>query len=234
MLGSRRRPDGEHGWALVPFDVPVLPRTRLAADARQVFTVDAARRHRAAGAGLSRRRHRPGACARHADRGRLATLQTAVGGVGDDERRAGIGLRGSVAAHAADRQPTAPRHRDRRGVAAGPHRIRRLTRLRGHAAPARRRLRVAPRHRPRTAGPVPRRGCDALGRRTCSSRPVCTRTTSSTGSATTDRARRAGRCSCVARRQPGLLVRVGALFGWAGGGAVRDRRGRRTARGPHW
>ena len=35
-------PDDEHGWALVPFDVPVLPRTRLAADARQVFAVDAA------------------------------------------------------------------------------------------------------------------------------------------------------------------------------------------------
>ena len=41
VLGSRVRPDGEHGWALVPFDVPVLPRTRLAADARQVFPVDA-------------------------------------------------------------------------------------------------------------------------------------------------------------------------------------------------
>ena len=41
VVGSRCRPDGEHGWALVTFDVPVLPRTRLAADARQVFTVDA-------------------------------------------------------------------------------------------------------------------------------------------------------------------------------------------------
>jgi allantoicase len=41
VLGSRARPDGEHGWALVPFDVPVLPRSRLIADARQLFTVDA-------------------------------------------------------------------------------------------------------------------------------------------------------------------------------------------------
>jgi allantoicase len=41
VLGSRSRPDGEHGWALVPFDVPVLGRSRLAADARQTFTVDA-------------------------------------------------------------------------------------------------------------------------------------------------------------------------------------------------
>jgi allantoicase len=40
VVGSRDRPDDEHGWALVPFDVPVLPRTRLAADMRQVFTVD--------------------------------------------------------------------------------------------------------------------------------------------------------------------------------------------------
>jgi allantoicase len=29
------------GWALVPFDVPVLPRTRIAPDARQVFVVEA-------------------------------------------------------------------------------------------------------------------------------------------------------------------------------------------------
>ena len=41
ILGSRGAPDGDHGWALVPFDVDVLPRTRLATDARQVFTVDA-------------------------------------------------------------------------------------------------------------------------------------------------------------------------------------------------
>ena len=40
VLGTRDRPDGEHGWGLVPFDVTVLPRTRLAADARQVFPVD--------------------------------------------------------------------------------------------------------------------------------------------------------------------------------------------------
>jgi allantoicase len=40
VLGSRALPDDEHGWALVPFDVPVLPRTRLAADARHVFSVD--------------------------------------------------------------------------------------------------------------------------------------------------------------------------------------------------
>jgi allantoicase len=42
VVGSRRRPDGEHGWAMVTFDVPVLPRTRLAPDARQVFSVHAA------------------------------------------------------------------------------------------------------------------------------------------------------------------------------------------------
>jgi allantoicase len=40
VVGTRVRPDGEHGWALVPFDVTVLPRTRLAADTRQVFPVD--------------------------------------------------------------------------------------------------------------------------------------------------------------------------------------------------
>ena len=42
VLGSRARPCGEHGWALVPFDVEVLGRTRIAPDARQVFVVDAA------------------------------------------------------------------------------------------------------------------------------------------------------------------------------------------------
>jgi len=41
VMGSKCLPDGEHGWALVAFDVPVLPRTRLAADARQVFAVHA-------------------------------------------------------------------------------------------------------------------------------------------------------------------------------------------------
>lgn len=40
VLGTRGRPDGAHGWGLVPFDIPVLPRTRLAADTRQVFAVD--------------------------------------------------------------------------------------------------------------------------------------------------------------------------------------------------
>ncbi len=40
VVGSRMRPDDEHGWALVVFDVPVLARTRLAADMRQVFAVD--------------------------------------------------------------------------------------------------------------------------------------------------------------------------------------------------
>ncbi len=40
VLGSRDSPDRESGWALVPFDVPVLRRTRLAPDARQVFAVD--------------------------------------------------------------------------------------------------------------------------------------------------------------------------------------------------
>jgi allantoicase len=41
VLGSRSRPTDQHGWALVPFDVPVLPRTRIAPDARQVFVVEA-------------------------------------------------------------------------------------------------------------------------------------------------------------------------------------------------
>ncbi len=40
VLGSRHCPDGENGWALVPFDIPVLARTPLAADARHTFTVD--------------------------------------------------------------------------------------------------------------------------------------------------------------------------------------------------
>lgn len=42
VLGSRCRPDSRHGWAMVPFDVPVLGRTTLAPDARQVFRVDVA------------------------------------------------------------------------------------------------------------------------------------------------------------------------------------------------
>jgi allantoicase len=41
VLGSRMRPSGEHGWALVPFDVDVLARSRIAPDCRQVFVVDA-------------------------------------------------------------------------------------------------------------------------------------------------------------------------------------------------
>lgn len=40
VLGSRTRPDSEHGWAMVPFDIPVLTKTSLVADARQVFRVD--------------------------------------------------------------------------------------------------------------------------------------------------------------------------------------------------
>ncbi|WP_454789355.1 allantoicase [Mycolicibacterium lutetiense] len=41
VFGTRVRPDDEHGWAAAPFDIPVLGRVRLAADARQVFVVDA-------------------------------------------------------------------------------------------------------------------------------------------------------------------------------------------------
>ncbi|KHO21346.1 allantoicase [Mycolicibacterium setense] len=41
VLGTGVRADDEHGWAAVPFDIPVLGRVRLAADARQVFIVDA-------------------------------------------------------------------------------------------------------------------------------------------------------------------------------------------------
>ncbi|OBC00841.1 allantoicase [Mycobacterium sp. 852013-50091_SCH5140682] len=40
VLGSRCRPDREHGWGLVAFDVPVLARTTLIPDARQVFPVE--------------------------------------------------------------------------------------------------------------------------------------------------------------------------------------------------
>ncbi len=41
VRGTRARPDGKHGWALLRFDETVLPRTGLVADARQVFVVDA-------------------------------------------------------------------------------------------------------------------------------------------------------------------------------------------------
>jgi allantoicase len=41
VLGSRVRPSGEHGWAMVPFDVDVLARTAIAPDFRQVFVVQA-------------------------------------------------------------------------------------------------------------------------------------------------------------------------------------------------
>jgi allantoicase len=41
VLGSRRVPSDQHGWALVPFDVEVLDRTRIAPDTRHVFVVDA-------------------------------------------------------------------------------------------------------------------------------------------------------------------------------------------------
>lgn len=41
VLGTGVHADDEHGWAAVPFDIPVLGRVRLAADARQVFVVDA-------------------------------------------------------------------------------------------------------------------------------------------------------------------------------------------------
>jgi allantoicase len=41
VLGSRTQPCGEHRWGLVPFEVPVLARTRIASDARQVFVVRA-------------------------------------------------------------------------------------------------------------------------------------------------------------------------------------------------
>jgi allantoicase len=40
VLGARARPDGRNGWALLPFDEIVLPRTPLLADARHVFVVD--------------------------------------------------------------------------------------------------------------------------------------------------------------------------------------------------
>lgn len=39
VLGTRNRPDREHGWGLVAFDVPVLARCALIPDARQVFSV---------------------------------------------------------------------------------------------------------------------------------------------------------------------------------------------------
>lgn len=41
VLGSRAHPDDERGWAMVPFDVAVLPKTPLAPDSRRVFAIDA-------------------------------------------------------------------------------------------------------------------------------------------------------------------------------------------------
>ena len=41
VLGSRQRPEPDSGWESVPFDVTVLPRTRVAADTRHVFVVAA-------------------------------------------------------------------------------------------------------------------------------------------------------------------------------------------------
>jgi allantoicase len=40
VWGTRQRVGGEANWGGVAFDVPVLPRTRIAADARQAFMVD--------------------------------------------------------------------------------------------------------------------------------------------------------------------------------------------------
>ena len=40
VLGCTQLPADETGWAQLPFDVTVLPRTALAADTRHVFTVD--------------------------------------------------------------------------------------------------------------------------------------------------------------------------------------------------
>ncbi len=40
VLGSRCRADREHGWGMVAFDVPVLARTTLIPDARQVFPIE--------------------------------------------------------------------------------------------------------------------------------------------------------------------------------------------------
>ena len=70
VLGSRARPDGENGWALVPFDEIVLPRTALAPMPGRCSS-STPRHHRAAGPGLPRWRHRPCAGARHADRSRV-------------------------------------------------------------------------------------------------------------------------------------------------------------------
>jgi len=41
VLGTRALADEKHGWALLPFDETVLPRTALVPDARQVFIVNA-------------------------------------------------------------------------------------------------------------------------------------------------------------------------------------------------
>lgn len=41
VMGTRRAPTSCSGWGSVLFDVPVLGRTRIAADARQVFVVEA-------------------------------------------------------------------------------------------------------------------------------------------------------------------------------------------------
>ncbi|AKK28126.1 allantoicase [Mycobacterium sp. EPa45] len=42
VYGTREQPDARRPWWALPFDEIVLPRTRLLADARQVFVVDAA------------------------------------------------------------------------------------------------------------------------------------------------------------------------------------------------
>ena len=162
ILGSRAFPDGEHGWALVPFDVAVLPRTRLVPDARQLFTVDArgvtALRVQAYPDGGSR------GCARSARQPMMAWHGFAgYGRSRSDDPGAGR-LRRPVEAHVADRRRRLPRYWHRCAVAAGHHRLRRLARLRGQAASERRHLRVAPRHRSPAAGSVPGRGFDAVGR----------------------------------------------------------------------
>ena len=131
------RPDDEHGWALVPFDVAVLPRTRLAADTRQVFAVDvsditALRVQAYPDGGIARvRAHR------HADR-RHGLADSA--GSGRSRRDHAVdasdcaGLWRRTLLIEADGSRDTGTDRD---VAAGHHRLRRLARLRGHTASAR-------------------------------------------------------------------------------------------------
>ena len=81
VLGSRARPCGEHGWALVPFDVEVLGRTRHRTRCPTGLRGGRGGHHRAAGAGVSGRRNRPRPGLRQANGGRRRATGVRVGGI---------------------------------------------------------------------------------------------------------------------------------------------------------